>query len=249
MLLEENIPKIGSGPITHLAFHGWGSDHRTFDPISSMVPDHYSVLCPDLPGYGSSKSPKEWSLECVTDETFSMLENQNITEPVIIIGNCLGAVLGLEMISRKLIVAKKIFIIDPVIFFPMYLKIFLFGKLGKTAYHGTLDTKIGRFLSNLAVSRNKSTDIDYTKSFEDVNHDSAYKYLHMMSQIPHPSRYSSNNIDVDIIYRKKTLGAVKKSSKALKSIWAHAKEIEIPNAGHLPLIEQTEIMAKLLFEN
>ena len=41
-----------------------------------------------------------------------MLENQNITEPVIIIGNCLGAVLGLEMISRKLIVAKKIFIIE-----------------------------------------------------------------------------------------------------------------------------------------
>ena len=82
-----------------------------------------------------------------------------------------------------------------------------------------------------------------------MNHDSAYKYLHMMSQIPHPSRYSNINIDVDIIYGKKTLGAVRKSSKALKSIWAHAKEIEIPKAGHLPLIEQTELMAKLLFEN
>ena len=130
----------------------------------------------------------------------------------------------------------------------MYLKIFLLGKLGKTAYLGTLDTKIGRFLSNLAVSRNKSSDIDYTESFKDVNHDSAYKYLNMMAKIPDPSRYKEVNIDVDIIYGQKTLGAVRKSSKALREIWSHANEIQVPNAGHLPLAEQSEVMANLIFD-
>ena len=248
MQRKDTIPNIGKEPFTHLALHGWGSDHRTFDPISSFVPSKFSVLCPDLPGYGSTQSPKEWTLDCVTEETVSMIKTERIQEPIVIIGNCLGAVLGLEMIVRNMINAKKIIIIDPVIFFPMYLKIFLLGKLGKTAYLGTLDTKIGRFLSNLAVSRNKSSDIDYTESFKDVNHDSAYKYLNMMAKIPDPSRYKEVNIDVDIIYGQKTLCAVRKSSKALREIWNHANEIQVPNAGHLPLAEQSEVMANLIFD-
>ena len=69
-----------------------------------------------------------------------------------------------------------------------------------------------------------------------------------MTEIPEPSRYANINIDVDIVFGKKTFGAVRKSSKALKTIWKHANEIEIPEAGHLPIQEQTELMAQLIFK-
>ena len=235
-------------PVTYIGLHGWGADHRTFDPLKPLVPENASVILPDLPGYGQSDPPKEWTIDCVTEETAEIINITDIPRPIVIVGNCLGAVLGLEMLVRKMLIADRIVIIDPVIFFPMYLRVFLLGKLGKGAYRGTLDTKVGRFLSNLMVSRNKSNDIDYTESFQDVNHDSAYRYLQMMTEIPDPSRYANINIDVDIVYGKKTFGAVRKSSKALKTIWKHANEIEIPEAGHLPIHEQTELMAQLIFK-
>ena len=113
-------------PVTYIALHGWGADHRTFDPLKPLVPENASVILPDLPGYGQSDPPKEWTIDCVTEETAEIINITDIPRPIVIVGNCLGAVLGLEMLVRKMLIADRIVIIDPVIFFPMYLRCLLY---------------------------------------------------------------------------------------------------------------------------
>ena len=88
-----------------------------------------------------------------------------------------------------------------------------------------------------------------TASFEDVDHDSAYRYLKLMTDLPDPDRYAGLDLDVDIIYGEETFRTARKSSKALKAIWNQACEYQVANASHLPIYEQPEKMASLLFGN
>ena len=246
-LTEGQIAVYGAGPIQYLGLHGWGADHRTFEPLAPFVPSEIQLICPNFPGCGGVPPPGEWTIDCVTDQTARILNDHSLSEPLVIIGSCLGAVFGLEMLRRGDISAKRLVIIDPVIFFPMYLRVFLLGKLGEGAYRATLDTRVGRVLANLISRANRSSNIDMTASFEDVDHDSAYRYLKLMTDLPNSERYSDLDLEVDIIYGEETFRTARKSSKALKAIWKHAREHQVPNASHLPIFEQPEQMARLLF--
>ena len=244
---EGQIAVYGAGTTPYLCLHGWGADHRTFEPLDPFIPPQIQLICPDFPGCGGEPPPGEWTIECVTDQTAQMLKEHSLSNPAVVIGSCMGAVFGLEMLRRGAILARRIVIIDPVIFFPMYLRVFLLGKFGEGAYRATLDTRVGRVLANLISRANRSSDVDMTASFEDVDHDAAYRYLKLMTDLPDPERYSDLELEVDIIYGEETFRTARKSSKALQAIWKQAREHQVPNASHLPIFEQPEQMARLLF--
>ena len=102
-------------------------------------------------------------------------------------------------------------------------------------------------MANLISRTNRSSDVDMTASLKDIDHDSAYCYLKMMTDLPNPQRYSNLELADDIIYGEETFRFARKSSKALKAIWEHANEYQVPKASHLPIIEQTEVTAGLIF--
>jgi pimeloyl-ACP methyl ester carboxylesterase len=183
----------------------------------------------------------------VIEETAQTLREQSLAEPPVIIGSCLGAVFALEMLQRKVISSQRLVIVDPLIFFPMYLRVFLLGKFGEGAYRASMETGIGRIMANLISRINRSSDVDMTASLKDIDHDSAYCYLKLMTDLPNPQRYSDLELAVDIIYGEETFRFARKSSKALKAIWEHAHEYQVPKASHLPIIEQTEFTAQLIF--
>jgi pimeloyl-ACP methyl ester carboxylesterase len=191
--------------------------------------------------------PGEWTIECVIEETAQALREQSLVEPSVIIGSCLGAVFALEMLQREVISTQRLVIVDPLIFFPMYLRVFLLGKFGEGAYRASMETGIGRIMANLISRINRSSDVDMTASLKDIDHDSAYCYLKLMTDLPNPQRYSDLELAVDIIYGEETFRFARKSSKALKAIWEHAHEYQVPKASHLPIIEQTEFTAQLIF--
>tara|TARA_B100000745_G_scaffold296246_1_gene241377 strand:- start:99 stop:920 length:822 start_codon:yes stop_codon:yes gene_type:complete len=237
----------GEGPVSYLGLHGWGADHRTFTPLEPFLPSGVQLICPDFPGCGGVPPPGEWTIECVIEETAQTLQDQLLVEPPVIIGSCLGAVFALEMLHLGLISTQRLVIIDPLIFFPMYLRVFLLGKFGEGAYRASMETGIGRIMANLISRINRSSDVDMTASLKDIDHDSAYCYLKMMTDLPNPQRYSNLELAVDIIYGEETFRFARKSSKALKAIWEHAREHQVPKASHLPIIEQTEFTARLIF--
>ena len=243
------VAVYGEGPVSYLGLHGWGADHRTFAPLEPFLPSNIQLLCPDFPGCGGLAPPREWTIDCVIEETARTLKEQSLVDPPTIIGSCLGAVFALEMLQLGVISTQRLIIIDPLIFFPMYLRVFLLGKFGKGAYRASMETGVGRIMANLISRTNRSSDVDMTASLKDIDHDSAYCYLKMMTDLPNPQRYSSLELAVDIIYGEETFRFARKSSKALKAIWEHANELPVPKASHLPIIEQTEFTARLIFSD
>ena len=241
------VAVYGEGPVSYLGLHGWGADHRTFAPLEPFLPSNIQLLCPNFPGCGGLAPPREWTIDCVIEETVRTLKEQSLVDPPTIIGSCLGAVFALEMLQLGVISTQRLVIIDPLIFFPMYLRVFLLGKFGKGAYRASMETGVGRIMANLISRTNRSSDVDMTASLKDIDHDSAYCYLKMMTDLPNPQRYSSLELAVDIIYGEETFRFARKSSKALKAIWEHANEHQVPKASHLPIIEQTEFTARLIF--
>ncbi len=239
----------GVGSIPYLGLHGWGADHSAFAPLEPFLPPDIQMICPDFPGCGGLPPPGEWTIDCVIEETAQILHQRSIENPPVIIGSCLGAVFALEMLYRGYISTQRLVIIDPLIFFPMYLRVFALGKFGKGAYRASMETGVGRIMANLISRINRSSSIDMTASLKDIDHDSAHRYLKLMTDLPDPQRYSKLEMSVDIIYGEETFKFARKSSKALKKIWNHACEHEVPKASHLPIIEQTEFTAKLLFDN
>ena len=237
----------GEGSVSYLGLHGWGADHHTFAPLEPFLPSDVQLICPDFPGCGGVPPPDEWTIECVIKETTQTLKEQSLVEPPVIIGSCLGAVFALEMLPLGVISTQRLVIIDPLIFFPMYLRVFLLGKFGEGAYRASMETGIGRIMANLISRINRSSNVDMTASLKDIDHDSAYCYLKMMTDLPNPQRYSNLELAVDIIYGEETFRFARKSSKALKAIWEHAREHQVPKASHLPIIEQTEFTARLIF--
>ena len=246
-LARTPVAVYGEGPVSYLGLHGWGADHRTFTPLEPFLPPDVQLICPDFPGCGGVPPPGEWTIECVIEETAQTLKEQSLAEPPVIIGSCLGAVFALEMLNLGVISTQRLVIIDPLIFFPMYLRVFLLGKFGEGAYRASMETGIGRIMANLISRINRSSDVDMTASLKDIDHDSAYCYLKMMTDLPNPQRYSNLELAVDIIYGEETFRFARKSSKALKAIWEHAREHQVPKASHLPIIEQTEFTARLIF--
>ena len=52
-----NVASAGSGPAV-LLLHGWPQTHAMWHAIAPRLAERYSVVCPDLRGYGDSSKPK-----------------------------------------------------------------------------------------------------------------------------------------------------------------------------------------------
>ena len=242
-----SVAAYGTGDISYIGFHGWGADHRAFEPLEPYLPKDIELVCPDFPGCGGVPPPDEWSIDAIIEGTVKMLKEQSLDMPPMIVGSCLGSVFALEMLYRGDITTERLVIIDPLIFFPMYLRVFLLGKFGEGAYRASMETGVGRILANMISRLNRSSEVDMTADLRDIDHDSAYRYLKLMADLPNPKRYADLQLDVDIIYGEETFRFARKSSKALRAIWQHAREHQVPKASHLPILEQTAYTAELLF--
>ena len=56
--LPTHYERIGRGP-TLVMLHGWGCDWQIFSPIIPTLSDHFQLIIPDLPAFGTSHTPSE----------------------------------------------------------------------------------------------------------------------------------------------------------------------------------------------
>jgi pimeloyl-ACP methyl ester carboxylesterase len=236
----------GEGRSNYVAIHGWGGSHDTFLPLVPMIPTAVRLEAPDLPGYGRSALPERWQ----TDEVAEMLaDSVTLDEPVTVIGNCTGGVIGAELAKLRPERVKRLVMIDPFAYVPWYFLIFLKGTFGKMAYKTTFASPIGRFFTNQALRGKRTGGSDLTASFERVDHEAVHSFLRMMSEHEGPARYFDLDIPVDVIIGENTFSAVRKSSRILQKTLPNVRIHTLAGAGHLPIEEQSEAVAKLVFSN
>jgi pimeloyl-ACP methyl ester carboxylesterase len=239
--------QFGSGPDVVVGLHGWGGNHRTFDPLEALRPDSATLFVVDLPGYGQSLSPQTWTLRRIAEEVQDHL-TARVVRPFTLVGNCSGAIVGLHLAQLMPERIKRFILIDPFAYVPWYFKVFLLGEFGRRAYSTTFQTSFGRRITNSALRGQRNASTDLTASFESVNHETTYRYLKLMDEIGDFRTFAGIDVPIVLAYGERTFGAVKKSIQYWKSIWPQAVVHELRGAGHLPIEEAPQELAALAFQ-
>src|SRR5262247_1385249 len=235
----------GSGSRVYFGLHGWSGDHTTFAPLAERLPAGVALYSPDLPGYGRSPAPRCWELRELTDEIVGAIAA--VDSQVTLIGNCSGAVFALLAAERLTGRIERLILIDPFAYLPWYFKIFLHKRIGRYAYYSTFANPVGRWLTNLSLSKHRTAETDLTESFVSVRHDVAYRYLALLGELDDITRFSRLRLPVDLIYGARTFGAIKESIAMWRGVWPQARRHELAGAGHLPIQEATEQLSEIVF--
>lgn len=97
---EVYYQSIGEGPVLYL-MHGFCSDSRIWKQLTPLLKDDYTLIMPDLPGYGKSKLPNEkLSIEIIADAIEGIIEKEKHKD-ISILGHSMGGYVLCELLSRK----------------------------------------------------------------------------------------------------------------------------------------------------
>ncbi|HYP26580.1 MAG TPA: alpha/beta fold hydrolase [Blastocatellia bacterium] len=240
------VTRYGSGPRVFFGLHGWSGTHDSFAPLAARMPDDVALYCADMPGYGRSAAPREWSLRAIAQEISAAISSIDAPS-VTVIGNCSGAIFGLLAAEHAEERVGRFVLIDPFAFVPWYFNLFVARSWGRYAYNSTFANPVGRWVTNLSLRRRRAETSDLTRSFRSVNHETAYRYLELMSRIDGVSRFRDLRAPVDIVYGERTFAAVKRSVAMWQAVWPQARAFELKGAGHLPISEATDRLSEVAF--
>jgi len=240
------VAEYGSGRKVVLGIHGWGGDHQTFAPLQRWIPYDWTIIAPDLPGYGRSPLPMPLEIEKVAKSLALLIEAQRGKE-VVIVGSCSGALLGLETALLVPNHIQRIVALDLFAYMPWYFRFFVTEPVGSIAYRLTFASRIGRAIVNAALQSRRTQQSNLMESFSDKDHAVTRAYLKALSLLPGPQRYATLNIPVTLVWGERTFAAVRRSVAIWRQYLRNAKACCIGGAGHLLLDEAPEKVAPLIF--
>ena len=243
------VERYGTGARTYFGLHGWSGDHSTFAPLAKYLPTGATLLSPDLPGYGGSRETRPGELGQVAEALASALEAVE-SQTFTLIGNCSGALLGLAALERQPSIQKRVerlVLIDPFAYTPWYFQLFMVPLFGKVAYYSTFANPLGRVVTNLSLRGHRAEETDLTHSFRRIDHAVSYRYLEMLTGIGSIERWANIELETDLIHGARTFSAIKQSMDMWQRMWPHARVHTLVAAGHLPILESTEELSRLLF--
>ena len=106
------VKEYGSGERKFLCFHGWGGDHREFAPLFKRAPSDVCLMSVDLPGYGLSPKPEQWSMNAITPGAAAILRDRDIRSCTLI-GFCSGIGPALMLAALEPDRVNRVVMIDP----------------------------------------------------------------------------------------------------------------------------------------
>lgn len=245
------VYETGNGARGIVGLHGWSGDHRTFQPLWEKMPAGWTFFSLDLPGCGQSAQPGEWSFRAVAREVAAEILHLGLRD-LVLVGSCSGAILTAFVTWElremgRLEVISRIVLIDPFAFCPWYFRFFLLPVLGFPIYAIAFANPVGRWMTNLFLEDKRAGDTDLTESFARVDHRVTWRYLRMLDQCGFPDQFRGMPLMVDILYGQKTFSAVRKSVEIWKEALPQARVTELAGVGHLPIMEGTKDVAKVVF--
>lgn len=110
--LEINYICKGQGePV--LVLHGWGSSIAVHSSMIDLMAQKYTVIAPDMPGFGESEEPDEpWCVDDYVDFILEFLKDFNIKK-ITLLGHSFGGRVIIKLCSRDLpFEIEKIILID-----------------------------------------------------------------------------------------------------------------------------------------
>ncbi len=103
---------LGDSKETILMLHGWADSHKTFTPLVGLK-DRYCLILVDLPGFGSSETPKEaWGLKEYSKFVADFLTKIGRKDVYAVIGHSNGGAIASYGLANNILFAKKLVLIS-----------------------------------------------------------------------------------------------------------------------------------------
>lgn len=110
--LMTNYLKIGSGRRVIVCLHGWADSSATFAKYGQKLAKRYTLLIPDLPGFGgTAEPPKAWGIDDYANFVVTWLNKIGYKDVYGLVGHSNGGAIAISILGRKLIKSKKLVLI------------------------------------------------------------------------------------------------------------------------------------------
>jgi pimeloyl-ACP methyl ester carboxylesterase len=242
-----HIIQYGSGPEVWVGLHGWNGKAQTFDVLRNHIPAHVTFLSLDLPGYGESAAPSEWTLAAVAGQIDVALRRRIGDSPFSLLGSCGGAIVGLYVARAAGARLRRFVCLEPFAFLPWYLRLFMWPIVGWIFYWSSFGTRFGRALTNRAMAKHRHAQTDMLASFAGAPLIVPYRYLALFNQIEASDQFDDLPGRKTLICGERTFEAIHESIDTWHRVWPDADRLRIPQAGHLVLLEAPERLAHAVF--
>jgi pimeloyl-ACP methyl ester carboxylesterase len=90
----------GSGDLTLLLVHGWGTDRTLLRPLFDHAQRAHRVLSVDLRGFGESDAPVQpYTIAGYTDDLAFLIDRLGVERPLVV-GHSMGGIVALDFAAR-----------------------------------------------------------------------------------------------------------------------------------------------------
>ena len=240
------IKRYGSGSRAFFGVHGWSGDHRTFTPLAEHVPAEATLFACDLPGIGRSQPLPALTMNALASEIAEAI--YRIGNPVTLIGNCSGANIAFfvaQIIPERI---ERLVTIDVFTKWPWYFRVFVNRWIGRYAYYSTFANPLGRWITNLSLSAKRQNTTTLTGGFSRVDHNTTYRYLTLLRDSGSIEQFRNLQTPCALVYGENSFAAARESALELAAMWPASRAFALPAAGHLPIIEATAALARIVFQ-
>jgi pimeloyl-ACP methyl ester carboxylesterase len=101
----------GQGPSVLLFHSALGDAEFSWSPIWSELERHFTVVAPDMPGFGQSENLKCPSIEEIAHSLKRLVQALN-TDHLVVIGNSLGVAIAIELARQAPQIVYQIILVD-----------------------------------------------------------------------------------------------------------------------------------------
>ena len=232
--------KIGNGPNLVL-LHGWGCDWGIWNPIIPELSNYYTLIIPDMPGFGSSEANNDWN-SCVYAEWLNGFLKEVIgNEGFSLLGHSFGGKVSIYYYHKfKPQTLKKLILVD------------ISGlkeKLPETkGLLQTLIKKIPGSFKNLIPYNIKSNLVQKAGLSTDyLNANSIQKEIFKnIIDEDISSMLEKINISTYILWGKNDLDTPLHLGEKINQSIKHSKLKIFENSGHFPFIDQPKVFVNEL---
>jgi len=235
------------GSHTMIMLHGFPLNNGMWAPQYSDLYDLARMIAPDYPGHGSSDPLSDtYSIELIAQQCFDLLDGLNVNQPVVLCGLSMGGYVALEMYRQA----------------PQRIK-----GLVLTSTRATADSAAQKSIRESQITQISNGRFDtvindlHPQLFSPVTHQEDKELLHYIREIMNTTsqqgaigslRAMKNRADPTHLLSKITVPTIViygeddeiislDTAAALAEAIPTAELHIIPDAGHLPNLEQPEI--------
>lgn len=109
--LLTNYHRIGKGKVV-LCLHGWGEASSSFASLSEYLGRNYTVVVPDLPGFGGTQAPpKPWDVTDYAHFAGHFLEKLQLGKVYAVIGHSNGGAVAITALANDYVHTGKLVLI------------------------------------------------------------------------------------------------------------------------------------------